>query len=98
MFQEKEGALAVLSLDGHVEQSLSVGHSVVDRGPRTQQLGRNSVHTWQGAIESVRKQTTEQNLLLNGYEVPVQRARPRTVWSMESLRLKSGMIWRLLVA
>lgn len=30
--------------------------------------------------------------------LPVQRAKPSTVWSRESFRLKSGMIWKLLVA
>lgn len=33
MLQEEQGTLAVLSVDGHVKQSLSIGHSVVDRSP-----------------------------------------------------------------
>lgn len=33
MLKEEEGALAVLSLDGHVKQSLAVGHGVIDRRP-----------------------------------------------------------------
>lgn len=33
MLEKEEGALAVLSLDGHVKQGLSIGHSVIDRSP-----------------------------------------------------------------
>ena len=32
MLEKEEGALAVLPLDGHVKQGLSIGHSVIDRG------------------------------------------------------------------
>lgn len=51
VLQEEEGTLTVLSLDGHVQQCLSVGHSVVDRGPRAQQLSRYGVHPWQRHVE-----------------------------------------------
>lgn len=45
MLQKEEGALAVLSVDCHVKQSLAVGHGVVDGRPRAQQLSRDGVHT-----------------------------------------------------
>lgn len=33
MLQKEEGTLAVLSLDCHVQQSLAVGHGVINRRP-----------------------------------------------------------------
>ena len=45
VFQEEQSTLAVLSVDGHVEQGLTVGHGVVDGCPRTQELGCYGVHT-----------------------------------------------------
>lgn len=33
MLKKEEGTLAVLSLDSHVKQGLSIGHSVIDRCP-----------------------------------------------------------------
>lgn len=33
MLKKEEGTLAVLSLDGHVKQCLSIGHRVIDRSP-----------------------------------------------------------------
>lgn len=33
MLKEKEGALAVLSLDCHVKESLAVGHGVINGRP-----------------------------------------------------------------
>lgn len=33
MLKKEEGTLAVLSLNGHVKQGLSIGHSVIYRSP-----------------------------------------------------------------
>lgn len=33
VLKQEEGALAVLSLDCHVKQSLAAGHGVIDRRP-----------------------------------------------------------------
>lgn len=61
MLQKEEGTLAVLFLDGHVKQGLSIGHSVIDRSPWAQQLSCYGVHTWQGQIAHVRNQITMQS-------------------------------------
>lgn len=44
VLQEKERALAVLPLYGHVQQRLPVRHGVVDARPGAQQLGCDRVH------------------------------------------------------
>lgn len=51
MLEKEESTLAVLSLDGHVKQRLSVGHGVIDRRPWAQQLSSYGVHTYQGEID-----------------------------------------------
>lgn len=51
VFKKEECALAVLPLDGHVQQSLSTGHSVIDRCSWSQQLSRYGVHAWHRQID-----------------------------------------------
>lgn len=54
MLKKEEGTLAVLSLDGHVKQGLSIRHSVIDWSPWAQQLSCYGVHTWQTPLDATK--------------------------------------------
>lgn len=64
MLEQEQGTLAVLSLDGHVKQGLSIGHSVIDRSTWAQQLSGYDVHTWQRQIVHVSSTYTDHNAVL----------------------------------